>query len=68
LFDLKLHSSPSEIDVQLVGLIKTLIDPENIMTETAAVSSIPSPSKLARFFIVLSLPQISSRQWRNLSS
>ncbi len=26
----------SEIDVQLVGLIKTLIDPENIMTETAA--------------------------------
>ncbi len=26
----------SEIDVQLVGLVKTLIDPENIMTETAA--------------------------------
>ena len=26
------------IDVQLVGLIKTLIDPENIMTETPTVS------------------------------
>ena len=29
----------AEIDVQLVGLIKTLIDPENIMTEAAAVVS-----------------------------
>ena len=28
-----------EIDVQLVGLIKTLIDPENIMTDAAAVVS-----------------------------
>ena len=27
------------IDVQLVGLIKTLIDPENIMTETPTVSN-----------------------------
>ena len=29
----------TEIDVQLVGLIKTLIDPENIMTDAAAVVS-----------------------------
>ena len=29
----------AEIDVQLVGLIKTLIDPENIMTEAAGVVS-----------------------------
>ena len=28
-----------EIDVQLVGLVKVLIDPENIMIETAAVSA-----------------------------
>lgn len=27
-----------EIDVQLVGVVKVLIDPENIMIETAAVS------------------------------
>ena len=29
----------AEIDVQLVGLVKTLIDPENIMTDAAAVVS-----------------------------
>lgn len=29
----------TDIDVQLVGLIKTLIDPENIMTEPPAVVS-----------------------------
>ena len=28
----------AEIDVQLVGVVKVLIDPENIMIETAAVS------------------------------
>ena len=29
----------AEIDVQLVGLVKTLIDPDNIMTDAAAVVS-----------------------------
>ena len=34
-----MHSLFTEIDVQLVGLVKTLIDPENIMTDAAAVVS-----------------------------
>ena len=36
---LSVVSTITEIDVQLVGLIKTLIDPENIMTEAPATVS-----------------------------
>ena len=56
----------AEIDVQLVGLIKTLIDPENIMTDAAAVVSHVTITWLSHdTFITWLLTVNFSKLWRS---